>query len=197
MTFSTNDIIARFTQWLNAASAHPQIAEPIAMCLATATRDAVPSARIVLLKAYDERGFVFYTNLESRKSDELKENPYAALCFHWMPLERQVRIEGSVEPVSAAEADAYFASRPRESRIGAWSSDQSRPLQERTLLEQRIAQMQERFADNEVPRPPHWSGWRVVPRVIEFWQQGDSRLHERELFTRQSNHSWGMQWLYP
>src|SRR5262249_50398351 len=143
-----------------------------------------PSARIVLLKAFDERGFVFYTNLESRKSREIKANPFAALCFYWMPLDLQVRIEGKIEQVSDAEADAYFATRPRESQIGAWSSLQSRPLDSRDSLVKAVAENTKRFEGKPVPCPPHWSGWRVVPEKIEFWQQGTARLHEREVFMR-------------
>jgi pyridoxamine 5'-phosphate oxidase len=190
------DPIARFAQWLEAARRHAGIIEPTAMCLATADAKGKPSARIVLLKDFDERGFVFYTNLESRKSEELKANPQAALCFHWMPLMRQVRIEGNVEPVSDAEADAYFASRPRESQIGAWASRQSRPMDDRETLAQTVAQYDKQFAGKNVPRPPFWSGWRVIPESIEFWQQGEFRLHERELFTRQGK-GWKVITLYP
>lgn len=166
------------------------------MALATATRGGIPSVRIVLLKGLDERGFVFYTNLESRKSAELKENPNAALCFYWMELNRQVRIEGKIEQVSAAQADAYFATRARDSQIGAWSSKQSQLLPERADLLQAISDNMAKFDGKKVPRPPFWSGWRVVPEKIEFWQQGDFRLHERELFTRSKN-GWETYSLYP
>lgn len=188
--------IKRFSEWLALAKSTPAITEPTAMTLATTTPAGRPSARVVLLKAHDERGFVFYTNLESRKSEEIKSNPYVALCFYWMALDKQIRIEGKIEPVSAAEADAYFASRYRESRIGAWSSQQSRPLASREELLQAIEENTKKFAGGDVPRPPFWSGWRVVPDVIEFWQQIDFRLHDRNVFTR-SGDTWTTQKLYP
>lgn len=166
------------------------------MTLATVDSKGQPSARIVLLKAFDERGFVFYTNLDSRKSREMKQNSKAALCFYWMPLERQVRIEGKVEPVSAAEADAYFATRPRESRIGAWSSKQSSPLDSRDTLVRAVAETTKKFEGQDVPRPEFWSGWRVIPETIEFWQQGESRLHDREVYTRTGG-GWTVNRLYP
>lgn len=190
------DPIRLFSQWLAEAKAHAAITEPTAMCLATADTGGAPSARIVLLKGLDERGFVFYTNMDSAKSAQLKSNPRAALCFYWMPLEKQVRIEGQVEPVSAGEADIYFASRPRESRIGAWSSRQSRPLPDRQELLDAVKATTEKFAGQDVPRPPFWSGWRVVPQRIEFWQQGESRLHERDVFVSR-DHRWETLKLYP
>ena len=193
-----SDPFARFSEWLEAAKAHPAITEPTAMCLATADRNAMPSARIVLLKAHDERGFVFYTNLESRKSTEIKANPHAALCFWWMALERQIRIEGNLLPVSDDEADAYYASRHRESRIGAWSSKQSQPLANREELLATVEANEARFkGKEEIPRPPFWSGWRVVPNQIEFWQQGEFRLHDREVFTRNARGEWECGKLYP
>ncbi len=192
----TENPIKKFSAWLEEAKKQPSIAEPTAMALATATRGGIPSVRIVLLKGLDERGFVFYTNLESRKSAELKENPNAALCFYWMELNRQVRIEGKIEQVSAAQADAYFATRARDSQIGAWSSKQSQLLPERADLLQAISDNMAKFDGKKVPRPPFWSGWRVVPEKIEFWQQGDFRLHERELFTRSKN-GWETYSLYP
>jgi len=188
------DPIAQLQQWLDEARKTP-IAEPTAMTLATCV-DNKPSARIVLLKGIDARGLVFYTNLESHKSRELKQNPRAALCFHWMPLEKQVRIEGRVEPVSDEEADAYFASRPRESQIGAWSSAQSRALGSREILVKSVADHTKKFEGQPVPRPPFWGGWRVIPEVFEFWEQGESRLHEREVFTRKGN-AWVISRLYP
>ena len=188
--------IERFHEWLELAKTVPSIKEPTAMTLATATPDGRPSARIVLLKAYDERGFVFYTNLESRKSEEIKSNAYAALCFYWMPLDRQVRIEGAISPVSDAEADAYFASRPRESQIGAWSSIQSRPMAKRAELEQRIAENTVKFEGKPVPRPPFWSGWRLAPEVIEFWQQIEFRLHDRDIY-RMGPKGWKLEKLFP
>lgn len=192
----TENPIMRFSQWLSEAAADTRIAEPTAMCLATAEASGLPTARMVLLKAHDERGFVFYTNLNSRKSQALKQNPRAALCFHWMPLERQVRVEGNAELVSDKEADAYFASRPRDSQIGAWSSDQSQKLDSRGTFLARIAENTKRFEGSPVPRPPHWSGWRIVPRRIEFWHQVEFRLHLRDCYTREGD-GWKMEHLYP
>ncbi len=188
--------ITQFEAWLSDAKACKAITEPTAMSLATVGAGGKPSARIVLLKAIDERGFVFYTNLESRKSNEIKSNPNAALCFYWMPLDRQVRIEGRVEPVSKEEADAYFASRARESCIGAWASQQSRPLSSRNVLVKAVASFTAKFAGKDVPRPDFWSGWRLVPEMIEFWQQGEARLHEREVYTRDGK-GWEITRLYP
>lgn len=170
--------------------------EPTAMTLATVGADGQPSARIVLLKEVDERGFVFYTNLESRKGGELLAHPQVALCFHWQQLERQVRIEGIAEPVSPAEADAYFASRARGSQLGAWASQQSRPLASDAELEERVRETEIRFAGRDVPRPPHWSGFRVVPRRIEFWRNRAFRLHERLLYEREDG-GWRIRRLYP
>ena len=186
--------LAPFARWFVKAAASEPDAET--MVLATSTADGQPSARAVLLKGFDERGFVFYTNLESRKSEELTQNPRTALCFYWKSQRRQVRIEGRVGPVSAAEADAYFASRARDSRIGAWASQQSRPLESRQVLDQRVDEVMWRFADVEVPRPPFWSGYRVVPDRIEFWQERPSRLHDRWLFVREDG-GWRRQRLFP
>jgi len=196
-TVTTDDPIARFEAWMaEAAASEPN--DPNAMCLATATPDGRPSARMVLLKGVDARGFVFYTNLESRKGAELSANPYAALCFHWKTLARSVRIEGRVQPVSAEEADAYFASRPRGSRIGAWASKQSRPLESRLALEKRVAEFGLKFAVGEIPRPPFWSGFRLVPVRIEFWRDMPFRLHERLLFSREGPDApWRTEMLYP
>ena len=190
------DPILKFSEWLEQAKKQKSIAEPTAMCLATADSKGQPSARIVLLKAFDARGFVFYTNLESRKSHEIAQNPKAALCFHWMPLEKQVRIEGRIEPVSDVEADAYFATRPRDSRIGAWSSKQSALLPSRDELVKAVEENTAIFKGQDIPRPPFWSGWRVIPEAIEFWEQGESRLHEREVFTREGQ-GWDVKKLYP
>ena len=190
------DPTAQFNAWLDEAKRHKAITEPTAMCLATATPGGRPSARMVLLKSADDRGFVFYTNLESRKSAEIKANPHAALCFYWMALGKQVRVEGSIAPVSAEEADAYFQSRPLMSKIGAWASRQSQPESTPGEFAARIKEFTQKFISGEVPRPPFWSGWRVVPHAIEFWQQGDFRLHRRELFTREGE-GWSVRKLYP
>lgn len=173
---------AHFADWFAAAgAAEPN--DPNAMALATATPDAAPSLRVVLLKGWDERGFVFYTNLDSQKGGELAANPQVHLNFHWKSLQRQVRIGGRAELVSDAEADAYFTTRPRESQLGAWASLQSQPLPDRATFQARIAETDARFP-GDVPRPPRWSGWRVVPERIEFWQARDGRWHEREVYWR-------------
>ena len=171
----SENILVRFGRWLDEAGAHPGISEPTAMCLATADKYGQPSARIVLLKGIDARGFVFYTNLESRKSLELGENPKASLCFYWMPLKRQIRINGTVERVSDEEADAYFSARLRESQHRAPGHRSSRVLlPSREILEKSVAEKASRFAVGTVPRPSFWSGWRVPPDTIEFWQEGDT-----------------------
>lgn len=172
--------------------------EPTAMALATATPDGCPSVRMVLLKGYDRDGFVFYTNLESRKAVELEANPRAAICFHWQPLEIQVRIEGEVRRVTDEEADAYFDSRPRGSRIGAWASVQSRPLASRSELEARVREIDARYSDTPIPRPTFWSGYRLSPDRIEFWSGKPDRLHERDLYLRDAaTGAWAHQLLYP
>ena len=172
--------------------------EPTAMTVATVGRDGRPAARTVLLKGFDDRGFVFYTNFSSRKGRQLAANPQAALLFHWRHLREgvQVKIEGTVEPVSAEEADAYFASRPRGSQIGAWASLQSQPLASREQFEQRYADVEKQYEGAPVPRPPHWSGFRVVPERIEFWYGAQFRLHERQCYER-SNGVWSQVMLYP
>ncbi len=193
---SSDDPIPLFQRWLDEATQRKEIDEPTAMTLATADRNGVPDARIVLLKNVDARGFTFYTNLGSPKVRDLTENPQAALCFHWMPLERQVRVQGMVEPVTDAEADAYFDSRPRESRIGAWASKQSHPLEGRFELEKRVAMYAAKYAIGHIPRPAFWSGYRVLPARIEFWLKQPFRLHERRVYTRTSD-GWDQHWLYP
>jgi pyridoxamine 5'-phosphate oxidase len=186
---------ALFAQWFAEAKAkEPSDAE--AMTLATATRGGAPSARIVLLRGCDERGFVFFTNYDSRKGVELIANPRAAVNFHWKSLQRQVRVEGRVEPVTEAEGDAYFAHRARMSQLGAWASDQSRPLDSRATFEKRLAEVEKRFAGKPVPRPPRWSGFRLVPEAIEFWEERPFRLHDRILYRRQAE-GWTTTRLYP
>jgi len=188
----------RFGELLEQARA-TDLPEPTAMALGTAGADGRPSVRMVLLKGFDERGFVFYTNLESRKAAQLADNAHAALCFHWQPLEVQVRIEGAVQPVSADEADEYYASRARGSRIGAWASRQSTQLDSYDTLVQRVREYEEKFGEGDIPRPPFWSGFRVVPERIEFWFGRPSRLHERELYLRADGHPprWTRELLYP
>lgn len=168
----------QFQSWFDQAIA-AQVPEPNAMTLATATPEGLPSARVVLLKGFDRRGFVFYTNYDSAKGRELAANPQAALVFLWHEVERQVRIAGQVVQVAAAESDAYFHSRPWGSQLGAWVSEQSQVLPDRAVLEQRLAALTAQYQDQEIPRPPHWGGYRVIPRVMEFWQGRSSRLHDR------------------
>lgn len=189
-----DDPLAVFQHWLDEAWKGEPNAH--AMTLATSAPDGRPSARVVLLKGLDTRGFVFYTNLESRKSTELAANPHAALCFMWKSLNRQVRVEGPVELVGDDEADAYFATRPRDSQIGAWASDQSRPLDSRAELERRVEAFSRRFGESAVPRPAYWSGFRVLPQRIEFWQERPFRLHDRDLFTRVGDR-WRRERLFP
>ena len=193
-----DDPIARFQALFEQAKRIPKdvLPEPTAFALGTVDAAGQPSVRIVLLKAADERGFVFYTNFESRKGRELLASRRAAMCFHWQHLETQVRVEGSVEVVSDAEADAYFASRARGSQIGAWASIQSRPMNEPGDLDRRVAEVEERFRDKPVPRPPHWSGFRVIPERIEFWKNMPSRLHVRHVYSR-SGDGWAVTQLYP
>jgi pyridoxamine 5'-phosphate oxidase len=184
-----------FAQWFaEAGTTEPN--DPNAMILATATAAGKPAARTVLLKAWDERGFVFYTNLDSRKSQELKQNPNAALLFYWKILHRQIRIEGAISLVDDAQADAYYASRPRGSRIGAWASAQSRPLADRETFDRAIQATETRFPDDAIPRPPFWSGWRLTPDYFEFWQDQQYRLHDRLTYTR-TNDGWVPGRLYP
>jgi pyridoxamine 5'-phosphate oxidase len=189
------DPLALFDQWFTEARAS-EINDPEAMALATADAAGQPSVRMVLLKGHGADGFVFYTNEQSAKGEQLEANPRAALLFHWKSLRRQVRIEGRVERVTSSEADAYFASRARDSQLGAWASDQSRPLDSRTTFERRFEQATSRFEGQEVPRPPHWGGYRVIPVRIEFWSDRPHRLHERRLFTRTEG-GWTEGLLYP
>lgn len=195
MSSTPTDPFALFGQWMAEAEAS-EINDPNAMALATADAQGRPSLRMVLLKDAGPDGFVFYTNLESRKGGELAENPHAALLFHWKSLRRQIRVEGPVQPVSDAEADAYYASRARTSQIGAWASKQSRPLQGRFELEKRVAEYTAKFGFGAVPRPAHWSGFRVVPERIEFWQDKPFRLHDRFVFTRDGD-GWTVTPLFP
>jgi pyridoxamine 5'-phosphate oxidase len=189
------DPFALFSEWYLLALG-AQIVEPNAMTLATATATGRPSARVVLLKSFDERGFVFFTNYLSRKGEELTANPFAALCFWWVALERQVRIEGRVEKLPVAESDAYFASRPLGSRLGALVSAQSQVISGRAALEERLAQLQTEYAAKEPERPAYWGGYLVVPQVFEFWQGGPHRLHDRLRYTRGTD-GWLMERLSP
>jgi pyridoxamine 5'-phosphate oxidase len=192
---TSDDPIATFTELFEQAK-RSGLEEPEAMVLSTVDKDGRPSSRYVLLKELDARGFVFYTNLESRKARALAANPYAALCFYWPPLDKQVRIEGDVERVSDEDADAYFATRPRESQLGAWASKQSSALDSRASLEQQVEETRARFEGRAVPRPSYWSGYRVVPTAIEFWTRHAARLHDRAHFTREHGR-WVRTLLYP
>jgi pyridoxamine 5'-phosphate oxidase len=185
----------QFQDWMAEAEKSEPI-DPNAMVVATATPDGHPSLRAILLKGVDDRGFVFYTNKESRKGGELAVNPHVALLFYWKSFKRQIRIEGTVEHVTDAEADAYYESRPRISRLGAWASQQSRRLANRTILEERLAEMEGRYPD-DIPRPGYWSGYRVLPETFEFWQEMPYRLHDRTVYRRSSGGAWEQSKLFP
>lgn len=194
---SANEPFSLFDKWMREAEAH-EPNDPNAVAVATVDAQGRPSLRMVLLKGWDADGFVFYTNLESRKGCELAANPHVALLFHWKSLKRQIRIEGPVSQVADAEADTYFASRARTSQIGAWASRQSRPLGGRFELEKRVAEFTAKFGLGSVPRPPHWSGFRVCPERMEFWQDKPFRLHDRFVFTRAApDQDWARESLFP
>jgi len=193
--FDRDEPIGLFVEWLAQARAH-EINDSNAMCLSTVDSDGLPDSRMVLLKDVDDRGLTFYSNRESAKGRQVTATPAAALLFHWKSLRRQVRVRGRLEPVSAAEADAYFASRARESRIGAWASDQSRVLDSRAALESAVAEQTARFEGKDVPRPEHWTGWRVIPDSVEFWRDRPFRLHDRLRFDRHGQ-GWTKTRLWP
>jgi pyridoxamine 5'-phosphate oxidase len=188
--------LQQFQIWFDQAIA-AEVPEPNAMTLATATPEGIPAARIVLLKGLDEQGFMFYTNYESRKGQELTANPRAVLVFWWAELERQVRIEGTVEKVEEAEAIAYFQSRPVGSRLGAWASNQSQVIHDRQVLEQRLQELTQQYQDQEIPKPAHWGGYRVIPTAIEFWQGRPSRLHDRLRYRQEPSSQWKIERLAP
>jgi len=188
----------KFNELLSKAKSNAAITEPTAMCLSTVDEDNRPSSRMILLKTFDENGFCFFTNLTSRKGKELSQNKNVALCFYWGILGLQVRIEGEVEKVTAKEADDYFTSRRRGSQIGAWASKQSCEMQDWQEFQDRISKITEDFSEQEVPRPPFWSGFRVVPNKIEFWSEGEFRIHQREQYVRlENNRGWQVKKLYP
>ena len=191
------DPIKIFTNWFNEAKEHPNIIDHTSMTLATATKSGKPSARMVLLKKYSDKGFIFFTNLTSRKSLELKENPYAALCFYWEPLNKQVRIEGKITRISEKEADLYFISRSRESQISAWASKQSVTLDKYEDFEQRIDKISKDFKNMDIPRPPFWSGFLLQTKTIELWEDQKYRRHKRYLYDKIANGGWQVRMLYP
>jgi pyridoxamine 5'-phosphate oxidase len=189
------DPIVQFHNWFEKVI-EADLHEPNAMTFATASREGGPSARIVLLKGYDERGFVFYTNYEGRKARELEANPLCALLFYWGELERQVRVEGRASRIPGEESDAYFSSRPRGSRLGAWASEQSQPVEDRNVLEERVRALEAEYEGREIPRPPFWGGYRVEPEIVEFWQGRENRLHDRIVY-RRTGEGWKMERLQP
>lgn len=197
MIVDSNIPFQKFQEWLEKAKSNKDIVEPTAMCLSTVDENNCPSSRMILLKKFDESGFCFFTNLTSRKGKELSQNQNVALCFYWGILGSQIRIEGKIEKVTTKEADDYFASRRRGSQIGAWASKQSCEMQEWQEFQDRISKITEDFSGQEILRPPFWSGFRVVPKRIEFWSEGEFRIHNREVFVRLDNQQWEVQKLYP
>lgn len=190
------DPIQQFSKWLQEATA-AQVLEPNAMTLATASTEGIPSARIVLLKGIEEDGFIFFTNYESQKGKELAQNPQAALVFFWGELERQVRIAGSVEKISAEKSEEYFHLRPRGAQLGAWVSPQSRAIADRSFLEEHLKELEKHYQDQEIPLPPYWGGYRLIPREIEFWQGRPNRLHDRLRYSREEKGGWKIERLAP
>ena len=191
------DPFRQFEKWYEEAAAGSGLRYPDAFALATVSPDLKPSLRMLLLKGLDERGFVFYTNSESRKGDELSGNPNASMCFWWERVERQVRIEGAVEMLPASDADAYFASRPRGSQLGAWASEQSRVIPDREYLEERYRRLEAEYEGSDIPRPPYWNGYRLIPSSIEFWQGRPDRLHDRIRYTKLPSGEWLIERLAP
>lgn len=189
--------ISIFREWFKEAKSCGEVKDHTEVCLATACKEGRPSNRIVLLKDFDERGFVFFTNYTGRKSKEIEENPHASLCFYWPPLGKQIRIEGDVEMINAKESNEYFASRPRESQLGAWTSKQSATLESYKKFEEELQNTREKFKDTDIPRPDFWGGWRVKPYKIEFWKAEDYRFHHRLLFQKNLEHQWESKELYP
>ncbi len=190
------DPFRQFQGWFDHATASG-VAEPNAMIVATSTPEGRPSARVVLMRGYDDRGFTFFTNYLSRKGGEIEANPFASAVFFWQPLERQVRVEGQVIRVTAAESDAYFGGRPAGSKLGAWASSQSALVADRGVLEAEMAGLEVRFPDDEIPRPPHWGGYRIIPDAVEFWQGRKSRLHDRIVYRRAPEGGWRIERLSP
>lgn len=194
--FAHDDPIALFSEWYAEAQSCPHTPYANAMNVATANAEGIPTNRILLLKHHDETGFTFFTNYNGKKSSDLQENPHAALCFYWGMLGKQIRIEGDVVRASNAESDAYFATRPRGSQLGAWASEQSKVLDSPEQLDERIKALEAEYEGKDVPRPPHWGGWTVLPKRIEFWHEQDHRLHERWVYLKTAN-GWNKSWLNP